>query len=148
MQEELKTRTLARRFLEGATTLDEELTQARLLRHPDLPADLEPLARMIADLQAVALPREEAVEDTAAITPPRRRKTLWPAAAAVAALLSVGIAAHFSGSSNDECVAYVYGQRTTDRHVVLEEMRQGLNIACESDIDRPEEVLKELFQTE
>ena len=142
--EELKTRTLARLFLEGATTLDEERTLARLLRQPDLPDDLVPLARMMADLEAVAIP----ATDIADATPKRRRSYHWPAAAAVTALLAVGAAAHFATSDIDECVAYVYGQRTTDRHVVLNEVRMGLDIACEQTADSPRELLNELFMTE
>lgn len=142
----LRIRTLLDRFFEGETTLDEEQQLYAYFSRPpaELPSDLLPLRSMFLDLAAVQVPF--------AATVLQQRKTRrwprWAAAAAVALLVAGGAATLFThGTEADgDCVAYIYGQRTTDRAVVLSEMQKTMNtLAANDGSDVVEEQLKTMF---
>ena len=72
------------------------------------------------------------------------------AAAAVVLLIAGGTITwqkHLS-QSEDECVAYIYGERTTDRDVVLCEMQKTMTIVTYDGSDVVEEQLKGMFGIE
>ena len=77
------------------------------------------------------------------------------AAAAVAAVLIVGGALWRAGTwpaptqwNEDECVAYIYGERTTDRDIVLCEMQKTMTVVTCEGSDVVEEQLKGIFGIE
>lgn len=151
-------RTLTDRFLDGETTLEEEQElydffaatndKAERNSQDDLPEDLRPIQEMFRDfaaLQAVAPTRseEESHATIQRLTP--RRSRWWIAAAAVAVLVIMGGAALYHFQHEDECVAYIYGQRVTDRDVVLGEMQKTMAVLTTDGSDVVEEQLKAMF---
>ena len=75
----------------------------------------------------------------------------WMAAAAAVVLLIAGGAMIWQkqlSQSEDECVAYIYGERTTDREVVLCEMQKTMAVVTYDGGDVVEEQLKAIFGNE
>ena len=157
MDKILRIRTLADRFLASETSLQEERELTELCRNGDLPADLLPVREMLLALESMALTDEEraaAAEEQPSggqqthvkvMTPVARGRRWLAAAAAVVVLLAAGAFALWH-RQQDECVAYIYGKRCTDRTVVMREMRQNMTDMAESDAD-VEAQLNEMFST-
>lgn len=157
MDKILRIRTLADRFLASETSLQEERELTELCRNGDLPADLLPVREMLLALESMALTDEEraaAAEEQPSggqqghvkvMTPVARGRRWLAAAAAVVVLLAAGAFALWQ-RQQDECVAYIYGKRCTDRTVVMREMRQNMTDMAESDAD-VEAQLNEMFST-
>lgn len=157
MDKILRIRTLADRFLAAETSLQEERELTELCRNGDLPADLLPVREMLLALESMALTDEEraaAAEEQPSggqqghvkvMTPVARGRRWLAAAAAVVVLLAAGAFALWH-RQQDECVAYIYGKRCTDRTVVIREMRQNMTDMAESDAD-VEAQLNEMFST-
>lgn len=157
MDKILRIRTLADRFLAAETSLQEERELTELCRNGDLPADLLPVREMLLALESMALTDEEraaAAEEQPSggqqghvkvMTPVARGWRWLAAAAAVVVLLAAGAFALWH-RQQDECVAYIYGKRCTDRTVVMHEMRQNMTDMAESDAD-VEAQLNEMFST-
>ena len=78
-------------------------------------------------------------------------RTLWTArlrriAAAAAVVVAIGGAAlWWNHRHQNECVAYIYGKRCTDREVVLREMEQSLNIIAEGEKSDADQMLNDMF---
>ena len=143
----LRIRTLTDRFFDGNTTLDEEQELYDYYsREPSLPPDLQPLRQMFLDLAAVqyvAIPSQQPPQ------PKRQRWPRWLAAAAVALLIAtVGTVLMNSLQQDDECVAYIYGERTTDRDVVLGEMQKTMAVLADDGSNVVEEQLRMMFRNE
>jgi len=134
----LRIRTLTDRFFDGDTTLEEEQELYDLYRQDDIPEDLRPNQKLFRDLAALAT-----LSPTAEQSQPRRR--WWMAAAAVIGLLIVGGATLYHYQREDECVAYIYGERVTDRDVVLGEMQKTMTAMTADGSDVVEEQLKAMF---
>lgn len=157
MDKILRIRTLADRFLAAETSLQEERELTELCRNGDLPANLLPVREMLLALESMALTDEEraaaAKEQPSGgqqghvkvMTPVARGRRWLAAAAAVVVLLAAGAFALWH-RQQDECVAYIYGKRCTDRTVVMREMRQNMTDMAESDAD-VEAQLNEMFST-
>ncbi len=157
MDKILRIRTLADRFLASETSLQEERELTELCRNGDLPADLLPVREMLLALESMALTDKEraaAAEEQPSggqqghvkvMTPVARGRRWLAAAAAVVVLLAAGAFALWH-RQQDECVAYIYGKRCTDRTVVMREMRQNMTDMAESDAD-VEAQLNEMFST-
>lgn len=157
MDKILRIRTLADRFLAAETSLQEERELTELCRNGNLPADLLPVREMLLALESMALTDEEraaAAEEQPSggqqghvkvMTPVARGRRWLAAAAAVVVLLAAGAFALWH-RQQDECVAYIYGKRCTDRTVVMREMRQNMTDMAESDAD-VEAQLNEMFST-
>ena len=157
MDKILRIRTLADRFLAAETSLQEERELTELCRNGDLPADLLPVREMLLALESMALTDEEraaAAEEQPSggqqghvkvMTPVARGRRWLAAAAAVVVLLAAGAFALWH-RQQDECVAYIYAKRCTDRTVVMREMRQNMTDMAESDAD-VEAQLNEMFST-
>ena len=75
----------------------------------------------------------------------------WIAAAAAVVLLIAGgtmIWQKHLSQSEDECVAYIYGERTTDRNIVLCEMQKTMTVVTYDGSDVVEDQLKGIFGIE
>lgn len=144
MNNELKIRTLVERFFDGETTLGEERELYNYFSQEPaaLPEDLRPLREMFLGFDAV-----QHVAVAQPQTGKRERRWITWAAAVVAALL-IGGAATLSirkAQADDECVAYIYGERVTDRDVVLSEMHKTMAAVSDDGSDTVEEQLKSMF---
>ncbi len=144
MNNELKIRTLVERFFDGETTLGEERELYNYFSQEPaaLPEDLRPLREMFLGFDAV-----QHVAVAQQQTGKRERRWITWAAAAVAALL-IGGAATLSirkAQADDECVAYIYGERVTDRDVVLSEMHKTMAAVSDDGSATVEEQLKSMF---
>ena len=144
MNNELKIRTLVERFFDGETTLGEEHELYNYFSQEPaaLPEDLRPLREMFLGFDAV-----QSVAVVQQQTGQRERRWITWAAAAVAALL-IGGAATLSilkAQADEEYVAYIYGERVTDREVVLSEMHKTMAAIGNDGSDIVEEQLKSMF---
>ena len=106
----LRIRTLTYRFLEGETTLEEERELYAFYRSEEVPDDLLSLRPLFVGLEEIQL-------ETPSITS-KKKKGDWRKWVMIAA--SVLVLFLFGGSflwqqQQNECVAYVYGERVTDR---------------------------------
>lgn len=107
------------KYLEGATTPEEELQLAREVNHPDGPAEWKAIRAMLGRL---ALDEAEYDEELAR----RRSRSMWTRrigwAMAASIIVVAGIGLWFNSgqdSSTDIAIAYVDGQTITDEDRVL-----------------------------
>ena len=145
MSDILRIRTLTDRFFDGTTTLEEEQELYDYYRREQaLPADLAQLRRLFLDFAAVEFADEPAAERQA---PAPRRWLRWAVAACAALLIVAGAAVWLNSGrqGDDECVAYIYGERTTDRDVVLGEMQKTMAAVADDGSDEVKEQLKMMF---
>lgn len=131
------------RFMAGTATEQEEQQLAdSFCSATDVPEEWLPYAIMFRGF------RQEAIGGSKVKTVTMRR---WiAAAAAVVLLIASGTMVwqqHLS-QSEDECVAYIYGERTTDRDVVLCEMQKTMTVVTYDGSDVVEEQLKGMFGIE
>ena len=145
MSDILRIRTLTDRFFDGTTTLEEEQELYDYYRREQaLPADLAQLRQLFLDFAAVQFADEPAAERQA---PAPRRWLRWAVAACAALTIAAGAAVWLNSGQqgDDECVAYIYGERTTDRDVVLGEMQKTMAAVADDGSDEVEEQLKMMF---
>ena len=143
MSDILRIRTLTDRFFDGMTSLEEEKELYDYYRREQaLPNDLAPLRRLFLDFAAVRFADEQAVN----VNKPRRWLR-WAVAASAALLIAAGAAVWLNSGrqGDDECVAYIYGERTTDRDVVLGEMQKTMAAVAADGSDEVEKQLKMMF---
>jgi hypothetical protein len=148
MSDILRIRTLTDRFFDGTTTLEEEHELYDYYRREQaLPADLVQLRQLFLDFAAVQFADEPAAEQQAPIP---RRWLRWAVAACAALLIAAGTAVWLNNGrqGEEECVAYIYGKRTTDRDVVLSEMQKTMAVVTDDGSDEVEEQLKMMFGNE
>ena len=137
MIDETRTRFLAERFLEGETSLEEERELLTLVTRDGLPDDLLPLRDLMVGLNAIKLPTLQ----------PRSKSPIllrWLSAAAVV-LLIAGATLWWHFDTRNEHVVIVYGERCTDREVVLKEMTDNLSMVSEAPIDNVDDLLDDMF---
>ena len=131
------------RFMAGTATEQEEQQLADYFcSAADVPEEWMPYAILFRGF------RQEAIGGGKAKTVTMRH---WMAAAAAVVLLIAGGAWVWQkhlGQSEDECVAYIYGERTTDRDVVLCEMQKTMAVVTYDGGDVVEEQLKAIFGNE
>ena len=145
MSDILRIRTLTDRFFDGTTTLEEEQELYDYYRREQaLPADLAQLRQLFLDFAAVQFADEQAVN---ANVNKRCRWLRWAVAACAALLIAAGAAVWLNSGQqgDDECVAYIYGERTTDRDVVLGEMQKTMAAVADDGSNEVEEQLKMMF---
>lgn len=146
----LRIRTLIDRFFDGETTLDEEQQlYAFFSEATSLPDDLEalrPMFRAYDALQSVSLATQQTKQSVF-----RRRWLPLSVAAGVTVLLLGGAAVLFTRhaspvpAAEEEFVAYIYGERTTDPAIVMAEMQTTM-VALQGDgSDVVKEQLKAMF---
>ena len=143
MSDILRIRTLTDRFFDGTTTLEEEQELYDYYRREQaLPADLAQLRQLFLDFAAVQFGDEQALN----VNKPRRWLR-WAVAACAALLVAAGAAVWLNNGrqGDDECVAYIYGERTTDRDVVLGDMQKTMAAVADDGSDEVEEQLKMMF---
>ena len=148
MSDILRIRTLTDRFFDGTTTLEEEQELYDYYRREQaLPADLAQLRQLFLDFAAVQFGDEQALNVN--VNKPRRWLR-WAVAACAALLIAAGTAVWLNNGrqAEEECVAYIYGKRTTDRDVVLSEMQKTMAVVTDDGSDEVEEQLKMMFGNE
>ncbi len=131
-------KTLVDKFFEGTTTVAEERLLVDYFRAHEVEPPLQPLRQMFIDLGAVSAP-----VPLAGRQPLRRRLRLWMAAASVAAAVILSFTLIMR--RQNECVAYVYGQRVTDRTEVMKEVKATMATVDEPTADIHNE-LQQIFQ--
>lgn len=136
---------LEQRYFDGLTTADEERQLRRyLLQHPEGHDALRAVMGYVAVGRTLHSP--VAVPSAA---PRRRGVTLarWAAAAAAVVLLvAVGAAYIYNKEYSTVCVAYIDGQKVTDRQAVLQTI--DATIAMASPDKTVEDQLTEIFNEE
>ena len=145
MSDILRIRTLTNHFFDGMTTLEEEQELYDYYRREQpLPADLAQQRQLFLDFAAVQFGDEQALNVN--VNKPRRWLR-WAVAASAALLIAAGAAVWLNSGrqGDDECVAYIYGERTTDRDVVLGEMQKTMAAVADDGSDEVEEQLKMMF---
>lgn len=76
----------------------------------------------------------------------RRKLMAWIAAACIVGIISMLAVRWLKMESEEECVAYIYGQKYTDEQVVMQEMRRAMSdIVADNPQDEIEQQLNELF---
>lgn len=139
MSNVLRIRTLTERFLEGETTLEEERELYAFYRSEEVPDDLLSLRPLFVGLEEIQL-------ETPSITP-KKKKGDWRKWVMIAA--SVLVLFLFGGSffwqqQQNECVAYIYGEKTTDRDLIMHELEYSIGTMTEGQTDI-ESQLNEMF---
>ena len=159
MNSMLRIRTLTDRFFDGDTTQEEEQELYDFFRQDDIPLDLRPLQELFRDLAVLPGLKAEAERlqggRHGSGTRLGRGFRWWLSAAAAVLIVGgvivwrVGTAPATTGQDQhqheDECVAYVYGQRVTDPNVVLSEMQKTMTAMTTDGSDVVEEQLKAMF---
>ena len=175
MTNELEIRTLTTRFFNGETSLDEERRLYELYQSAEeLPADLLELREMMLDLEILSkqkpiqqriaqkptlnpFPREGSLDtlpNNIAITKTIQAPFPWGGvggrlfalAASLLLLFGIGTAWYYQHERQNECVAYVYGERVTDRDLVMHEMHTAMASLSDDDATATmESQMKELF---
>jgi len=174
MYKELEIRTLTERFFDGLTTLAEERRLYELYGEAEgLPADLLPLREMMLDLGRLdaqipstqiptpnpsrgegslkSLPADNATYKTSQTPLPSGGVgggywCVWLSLAASLLLLFTLGSMWYGYERQNQCVAYVYGERVTDPSVVLQEMQTALaSIDADEATATMEQQMKELF---
>ena len=141
MKNSMQLRTLTERFFQGETTLAEEHQLYQLYQKAGLPQDLLPYRQMFLDMAALAPAQAE-------VKPLRRRAAVrWMVAASLLAVVMTGGLWLIDRQSQDECVAYIYGHKTTAHQVVMSEIRQAAHgiVDDEMQVDVAAQ-LDEMFQ--
>ena len=153
----LRIRTLTDKFFDGDTTPEEEQELYEYYRQPweQIPDDLRSNCELFRDLAALGSLTPSTLHpplstihhspSTIHHSPSTHRHRWWFAAAAVALVLLVGGATLYHYQSENECVAYIYGERVTDRDVVLGEMQKTMMAMTADGSDVVEEQLKAMF---
>jgi hypothetical protein len=126
----LRIRTLTDRFLEGETTLEEERELYAFYRSEEVPDDLLSLRPLFVGLEEIQL-------ETPSITPKKKtgdwRKWVMIAASVLVLFLLGG--SFLWQQQQNECVAYVYGERVTDRDLIMQEMERSIGTMTEGQND-------------
>lgn len=135
----LRIRTLTDRFLEGETTLEEERELYAFYRSEEVPDDLLSLRPLFVGLEEIQL-------ETPSITS-KKKKGDWRKwvmiAASVLVLFLLGGSFLWQQQQN-ECVAYIYGEKTTDRDLIMHELEYSIGTMTEGQTDI-ESQLNEMF---
>ena len=174
MMNELEIRTLTERFFDGDTTLAEERRLYQLYSEAEgLPADLLPLREMMLDLGRLdaeipstqiptpnpsrgegslkSLSADNATYKTSQTPLPSGGVGggylgVWLSLAASLLLLFTLGSMWYGYERQNECVAYVYGERVTDRELVMHEMQTAMtSLATDDATATMEQQMKELF---
>lgn len=152
---DVEIRMLTKRFLDGETTLEEERRLYELYRSGDsLPPDLLPLREMMLDMDSLLLDKKD--EKRISFNGEGNKNSLdknkrWWAdrilaiAASLLLLFSVGMV-YYNYARQNECVAYVYGEKVTDDEIVLHEMQSAMASFTTDDATiAMEQQMKEMF---
>lgn len=147
MSNNLRIRTLTDRFFDGETTLEEERELYDFYRQENLPDDLKAYRELFLDFDALRCPAE-LQQHFGKQTSSHRVRRWFVAAAAVLALVLGGASLLFLQHEQSECIAIIYGERITDREVVLNEMQKTMTAMTDDGSDIVDEQLREMFGNE
>lgn len=134
MRNDLRIRTLTERFFDGETSLAEEQELYRLFREGDVPEDLVQYKELFAGFDSIRLPQQK--------TSRRNWRQAIGIAASVLVLFAIGTIL-LAKQSNDECVAYIYGEKCTDKAIVMQQMQSTLSEM--GDISTVDEQMRDFF---
>lgn len=142
MKQPIDIQRLVDRFFDGDTTLDKEQQLYDYFRTHEVDAEEKALQQMFLDLHAIDH-RQPVLQPT--VPTPRRplRVAHWLAAAAVFVGLLVSVM--IWQQRQDTCVAYVYGQKVTNREQVMHEVHQTMSTLT-ADNPQVDQELKGLFE--
>ena len=158
MTDRLYIQVALERFMDGSATEQEEQMLAEFFATAtDIPEEWKAYAVLFRGFQrerGTRLPDSKKVV-TVSMKPKGKR---WMAVAAVAVLL-IAVSSTLlltrnrtfspqSFGATEEYVAYIYGQRTTDRDVVLGEMKRTMAVVAYNGSDVVEEQLKAMFSND
>ncbi len=150
-------RTLTERYFQGETMLEEERLLYQLYQRDDVPQDLLACREMFLDMAALDFSSitgskpAEAKEPAAEVIPLQHHKISrrWFIAASVALVIGLGSILLFQRSQQEECVAYIYGKKTTELAVVMRELEHSAAlVTADSETDAVESQLNEMFNIE
>ena len=155
MEKELEIRMLTKRFFDGETTLAEERRLYELYRSEEsLPADLKPLREMMLDMGNLLLTKKDdtsfSLSDEREMTQFAKNNRWWSKkilaiAASLLLLFTIGTI-WYNYQRENECVAYIYGERVTDHDVVIHEMQSAMaSLTVDDATITMEQQMKELF---
>ena len=134
MRNDLRIRTLTERFFDGETSLAEEQELYRLFREGDVPEDLMQYKELFAGFESIRLPQQ------------KNSRSNWRQAIGIAAsvlvLFAIGTKL-LAKQSNDECVVYIYGEKCTDKTIVMQQMQSTLSEM--GDISTVDEQMRDFF---
>lgn len=135
----LRIRTLTDRFLEGETTLEEERELYAFYRSEEVPDDLLSLRPLFVGLEEIQL-------ETPSITPKKKRGDWrkWVMIAASVLVLFLLGGSFLWQQQQNECVAYVYGEKVTDRDLIMQELERSIGTMTEGQ-DDIENQLNDMF---
>lgn len=139
---------LTERFFDGETTLEEERELYDFYRQENLPDDLKAYRELFLDFDALRCPAELQQHFGTQKTSSHRVRRWFVAAAAVLALVLGGASLLFLQHEQSECIAIIYGERITDREVVLNEMQKTMTAMTDDGSDIVDEQLREMFGNE
>ena len=134
MRNDLKIRTLTERFFDGETSLAEEQELYGLYREGDVPEDLLQYKELFGGFEDIRLPQQK--------TSSHKWRWVIGIAASIAILLAVGTTVH-TRNSKDECVAYIYGEKCTDKTIVMQHMQSALDEM--EDVSTIDEQMRDFF---
>ena len=130
----MRIRTLTERFFDGETSLAEEQELYRLFREGDVPEDLMQYKELFAGFESIRLPQQ------------KNSRSNWRQAIGIAAsvlvLFAIGTML-LAKQSNDECVVYIYGEKCTDKTIVMQQMQSTLSEM--GDISTVDEQMRDFF---
>lgn len=130
----MRIRTLTERFFDGETSLAEEQELYRLFREGDVPEDLVQYKELFAGFDSIRLPQQKNSR--------RNWRQAIGIAASVLVLFAIGTML-LTKQSNDECVAYIYGEKCTDKTIVMQQMQSTLSEM--GDISTVDEQMRDFF---
>ena len=134
MRNDLRRRTLTERFFDGETSLAEEQELYRLFREGDVPEDLVQYKELFAGFDSIRLPQQKISR--------RNWRQAIGIAASVLVLFAIGTIL-LAKQSNDECVVYIYGEKCTDKTIVMQQMQSTLSEI--GDISTVDEQMRDFF---
>lgn len=155
MKKDLEIRTLTERFFDGKTTLAEERRLYQLYSEAEsLPADLALLREMMLDLETLSEESQDESVSTPLASPLPSggagggsvRASHWLSLAASLLLFFTLGSMWYGYQRQNECVAYVYGERVTDQDLVMQEMQTAMvSLTTDDATATMEQQMKELF---
>ena len=130
----MKIRTLTERFFDGETSLAEEQELYRLYREGDVPEDLLQYKELFSGFEDIRLPQQKASS--------HQWRWIIGIAASITILFAVGTTL-LTRNSKDECVAYIYGEKCTDKAIVMQHMQSALDEM--EDVSTIDEQMRDFF---
>lgn len=146
MKEQEYINNIIERFFDGETSLAEEEQLFDYFGSHDVPPEMQPLKLMFEDMKAIKSPTKAAtaMPHTAKVQPLHHR---WHKALSLAAAIFAGliVVSTWFGHTQENYVAYVYGQKVTDREAVMQEVHTTMNTMLQGNTNVDAE-LKSLFE--